>query len=84
MVIDYLDVMGAIRFPNKANAPLVIHTDAVLALPISLECLKAIARGNPEILDILGGVQHAQFSSGYWLDIVRDSANRPSFPGGLR
>jgi hypothetical protein len=39
MIIHYLDFQSIILFPDKTEPPAVIDSDAVLALPISLECL---------------------------------------------
>ena len=43
MVIDDFDFMGAILVPHKAEAPLVIDPNAVLALPVPTECFQAVA-----------------------------------------
>ena len=51
MVIDNFDIDWAGRAvrPFKANPPLVIDTDAVLALPVALECFQPVAGQGGEI-----------------------------------
>src|SRR5262245_14298904 len=46
MVIRDFDLVGITVLPGKADPKLNIDTNAVLALPISLECLEAIAGRN--------------------------------------
>jgi len=36
------------RFPNKANAPLIVDSDAVLPSPITLQQLQPISRWHPQ------------------------------------
>ena len=84
MVIDKLDVMGAVCLPHEADAPLVVHSDAVLALSVALERLQTVTGGRPQILDVLRGVEHTQFTARGRLDVARDSPNRPAVPDGLR
>jgi len=51
MVIDNFDVdrAGCAVGPLKANPPLVIDTDAILALPIALQCFQPVAGQGGEI-----------------------------------
>jgi uncharacterized protein YbdZ (MbtH family) len=41
MVINNLDLMGSAVFPDKANTPLVVNTDAVLTLAPTTQYLPA-------------------------------------------
>ncbi len=50
MIIDNLYVVGIPISPLKANTPLVVDPDAVLACTIVGEFLQAICGWNPEIL----------------------------------
>ncbi len=44
VVVDYLDVSCVSIRPFEANAPLIVDTNAVLALPITLQSLKLVSR----------------------------------------
>ena len=43
MIIDNLDVFRSALFPSKAHSPLIIDSDAVLALLVAGQSLKAIS-----------------------------------------
>lgn len=43
MIIHYLHIFRAQVAPRKTNSPLVIDTDTILASPLSLQRLEAIA-----------------------------------------
>jgi hypothetical protein len=55
--IDNFDIVRIPVFPAKAHAPVVVHANAVLSLPISLEWLQPITGRNPQIIQALGGVE---------------------------
>jgi hypothetical protein len=59
MVIDNFDIDRARRVvgPFKADPPLVIDPDAVLALPIALQCFQPIAGQGGEIFQVRRRVQ---------------------------
>ena len=48
-----LDVCRACGGPGEADAPLVAKTDAVLVLAVALQLLKAIARWNAKVVEVL-------------------------------
>ena len=62
MVIDNLDIRwtGSAFRPFKANSPLIVDPDAILALSISLQRLKTVARQNSQISELNGGLQTIQ------------------------
>jgi hypothetical protein len=60
MIIDYFHIISVSIFPNEADAPLLIDSDAVLPCPIPLKCFEFIPRGNPEVLQDFGPVQVQQ------------------------
>lgn len=66
--------MGITFYPFEADAPLVIDADAVLSFASACQALKAICRGDSQIIQILGVVEHTQFSQGNLLDIRRKFA----------
>ena len=59
MVIHDLDIdrSGRAVRPREANAPLVIDADAVLPLPVALECLQPVARQRGKVFQAHSGVQ---------------------------
>jgi hypothetical protein len=61
VIINDLDLAPVAIMPYKTDPPLVVDSNAVLALPIADELLEPVSRGNPEILQRLRVVQHARF-----------------------
>ena len=53
--------------PDKTDPPLIVDPNAVLPGPVSLERLETITRGNPKLLQPLGGVKVEQFAPGHTL-----------------
>jgi hypothetical protein len=60
VVIRDFDFMGAVSFPFKADAVLVIDSDAVLSFTISVKCLQAVGRGRVEVGEDLRCMDHQQ------------------------
>jgi hypothetical protein len=56
MVVNNLDLIGIRILPAEADAPLIVHTNTVLASAISFELLEAIARRHPKVLERFRGV----------------------------
>jgi hypothetical protein len=50
MVIHDLDIFCPRFRPTKADAPLIVNTDAMPASPVTFKGLKAIARRHPQSL----------------------------------
>ncbi|MCW2314418.1 hypothetical protein M2244_004185 [Rhodoferax antarcticus] len=69
MVINYLNILGALRSPHKANSPLIVDADAVLPLPTSLQSFESIAWWNAQIIKNLRPVKLFQLSKRRTLDI---------------
>jgi len=44
MIINDLDIKGIIITPDKAHAPLIVHSNAMLSLAIMAQCFEPIAR----------------------------------------
>jgi len=57
VVVDDLDVPGVTPRPAEADPPLVVDSDAVLALSIALERLEPVSRRDLEILERLRSIQ---------------------------
>ena len=60
MIINKLDLVGVPIFPPRADSPLVIDTNTVLAGAIAFELLQAVAGRDAEILELLGGVNDTE------------------------
>jgi hypothetical protein len=50
MVIDNLNVLGALIAPRKTDAVSIINPNAVLPIAIAVERFQAIARRNPQLI----------------------------------
>ena len=70
MIVHNLDILSIAIAPDKADSPLVIDADAVLALAITRELFKAIAGRNAQILQRLRVVQHGELASGDSFDAL--------------
>ena len=62
MVVNYLHILGTPRSPHKANSPLIVDTNAVLPLSISLQRFKMIAWRYTQVIKNQGPVQLLQLS----------------------
>ena len=73
MIIDDFDRLKIIlSFDRKADSILIIDTNAVLPLPISLQWFQTICGWNFQILQTSCIVNHDQFSQCYSLNILRE------------
>jgi hypothetical protein len=62
MIVNDLNIGWAIVGPTKANAILLIDSDAVLSFTVAGQSFKSIARWNLQLVQPLRGVQLVQFS----------------------
>src|SRR5664279_5323676 len=69
--------MGSVLFPGKADSILIVDSDAVLSVAISLESLQAIAGRNLKIGDGKRIVQGEQAALGNRLDVGKLSDALP-------
>lgn len=69
MIIDDFDIVWAVRFPAKADVPLVIDTNGVLTLSVSLERFKAISGWNSEVIECCSSVNLGEFPQGNALNV---------------
>lgn len=53
MVIDDLDVIRIAAFPDKADAPLLIDSDAVLPFTVMMQRLQIVGRGDAHVSRML-------------------------------
>ena len=69
MVIGNLDVVGVTITPLKAHAPAVIDPKAVLSCSVPRQLFEAIGRGDLQIRERMGIVEHAQLPQSDLLDV---------------
>jgi hypothetical protein len=74
VIVDNLDFVGIPVSPLETDAPLIIDTNAMLAQPIAYQFFQAIGWRASQVLQRSGVVEHAQFTQGNLLDIIRQSA----------
>lgn len=80
MVIDDFHVICAAVFPPEADAPLIVDTEAVLALTAAFQGFEPVGRRNPQVVKSRRIVEHAQLAPGHLLDIRRQSPGRHAAP----
>jgi hypothetical protein len=71
VVIHNLDFVGISPLPAKANSPPNIDPDAVLALTITPQLLKAVRRRHTKILQSASIVQIPELPVGHLLNVDR-------------
>lgn len=71
MVIYDFDFVDVFAFPTKAEAPLVIDANAVLAAALAFKRLQAVAGRKAHDVESVGGIELEEFSSGSALDVGR-------------
>jgi len=60
MIINYLHPVWAIFLPFKANTPLLVDADALLADPISPQGFKAVAGKIHQVLNAHSAIKYLQ------------------------
>ena len=53
VAIDDFDIVRIAFLPEKADAPLLVDSYAVLTFPITGEAFQMVARRNPQVVDVL-------------------------------
>jgi hypothetical protein len=76
MIVYDIHIIGIALFPAETYAPTIIDPDAVLPLAISFQSFQAVRRGNTQVLQRFGPVEHSQFPQRSALDIRSESAHR--------
>jgi hypothetical protein len=69
MIVNDLYVVGIAILPAKADAPLLVHANTVLARALAPELLQSIARRHAEVVELLGRIHHHEFAQHRALDI---------------
>ena len=69
MVIDNFNVFGTVSSPEEAHPPLIIDTNAVLAIPVPFKGVKTIARRRAQVSQLFGRIQCRQLTFRHRLDV---------------
>ena len=69
MVVHDFDVFGSSRCPSKAEAELLIDSDAVLTLSVSFQRLEAVSWRNAEILQAPSDLELSELPTGDRFDV---------------
>jgi hypothetical protein len=72
-----------VGLPDKADSPLVVDANAVLALAVGLQCLQLIARRHTQAAEFRGGVDLKQLAPRDALDVA-EAGYRAAVKQGLR
>jgi len=57
VVVHDFDVLRTSRRPAKADTPLIVDANTVLAGSIALQCFKPVSRWNPQIIQAPGNLK---------------------------
>ena len=82
MVINDLNTLRMALSPEKANSPLVVDANAVLAPAVGLQCLQLVARWDAQAGKLGGRVDLKQLAPGDALDVA-EAGNRAAVKQGL-
>ncbi len=69
MVVYDFDFVGVFAFPTKAEAPLVVDANAVLAAAAAFEGFQAVAGRETHDVESVGGIELEELSSRGALDV---------------
>jgi hypothetical protein len=78
MIINEFDLKRIAVGPTKADAPLIINTNAVLSGPIAAQLFEAIAGWHTQIVQRLGGINRNELAEHDALELRWISADRLS------
>jgi len=83
VVVNDLDVSGLSSLPRETNPPLLVDSNAVLALPVSLELLKTVPGRYSKVLNGIGGINEKELDEGQSVKLSRESLGPLSFENRL-
>jgi hypothetical protein len=75
VIVDDLNLVSIAILPAKADAPLLVHTNTVLASSTAPKLLQPIARGHAKVAELLGRVHRHKFAQHHALEIRRISSD---------
>ena len=76
MIVGDLDIPGRAIAPYKAEPPLIVDANAVLALTIAAQSLQTVTGRHPQIVQLPGGINAQKLRAGAPLNLYR----KPSHP----
>jgi hypothetical protein len=71
MIVDYLNVEGVIPRPHETDSPLLVDSDAVLALSVTPKQFQPISRNGLQVCEAGRAVNHLKFSHGGLLNALK-------------
>ncbi len=74
MIINYLNLINIAGVPLKADAPLIIDPDTVLAFTVASQLLQPICRWYHQVSQVSSPVDHPELPECNLLDIRRQSS----------
>ena|SRR5438105_2301579 len=74
MMIHNFDLVGVCVMPAKANPPLVIYSDAVLAFTVAFQRLQPVSRWDQQLSKFRSRMEHKKLSTRDTLDVLRKSS----------
>jgi len=77
VIVHDFDFVGITLAPLKADAPLVVDADTVLAIPVTVQRFQPITRTRRQVAQFRCAVQLPQLSSGDLLDGLKPLAAPP-------
>src|SRR5688572_10134931 len=60
VVVLAADVVRIVLLPSESNPVLLVHPNAVLALPVSNQGFETIAWHRDQVIELLGAIEHRQ------------------------
>ena len=62
MVVGDFNLISVSFTPIETHPPFLVDPDAVLAGAVPPELLESVPRRNPEVRQLLGGIEHHEFA----------------------
>src|SRR5579884_561022 len=76
MVVDDLNVVSVAVSPSKADAPLIVDPNTMLACAIPSELLESIAWRPPQVVQLFGRVHQPKLAEHDALEVGRKAPHR--------
>lgn len=72
MIVNYFNIRRLAGLPPEADAPLIVHTDAVLTFTVSRKHIETITRRRSEVLNQISTLYQIEFTLGKLLNGQRE------------
>lgn len=76
MIISNLNVVRVASAPDKADAPLVVDSDAVLSRPFAFELFESVGRWDAQGIQMSNGLNYCELTRGDALNVLGDSSGK--------